>query len=75
MLRWTAAELAGRAKTGVQTIKRFEAVDGIPPSRSSTLMDVKAALEAGGLEFVGTPVDRPGVRMATTAKSGRQESE
>lgn len=61
MLRWTALQLSQRAETGIQTIKRFEAADGVPPSRSSTLLDVRAALEAGGIEFTGTPEDRPGV--------------
>ena len=32
-------------------------------SRTKTLLDIKAALEAGGIEFVGTPNDRPGVRL------------
>ena len=38
---------------------RFEAVDGIPPSRSSTLLDVQTALEAAGIEFIGSHTDRP----------------
>ena len=60
-LRWSAQDLADRAKVGIQTIKRFEAVDGIPPSRSSTLLDVKAALEAAGIEFIGSPGNNPGI--------------
>ena len=62
-LRWSAAELSERAGVGVQTIKRFEASEGVPPSRSSTLMDVRAALELGGIEFIGTPNDAPGIRI------------
>ena len=38
----------------MRTIKRFEAVDGIPASRTSTLMELKAVLEFGGVEFTGT---------------------
>ena len=34
------------------------------PSRSSTLLDVKAALEAAAIEFIGSPADRPGLRAA-----------
>ena len=63
LLRLSASELAQRAGVGIQTIKRFEAVDGVPPSRSSTLMDVQAALEAAGIEFIGTPDDGPGIRL------------
>ena len=42
---------------------RFEQVDGIPPSRSSNLLAVKNALEAAGIEFIGTPDDAPGIRV------------
>jgi ribosome-binding protein aMBF1 (putative translation factor) len=62
-LRWSAAELSARAGVGLQTIKRFEAADGIPPSRSSTLLGVRRALEAAGIEFIGTPDDSPGIRV------------
>jgi hypothetical protein len=54
MLRWSAQELANRASVSVQAIKRFATGDAIPPSRSSTLLDVKAALEAAGIEFIGS---------------------
>jgi transcriptional regulator with XRE-family HTH domain len=64
-LRITAKELAERAGVSLPTIQRFETVDGVPPSRSSTLLDVKAALEAAGIEFTGTPEDAPGIRLRT----------
>jgi transcriptional regulator with XRE-family HTH domain len=70
-LRLTTEQLAKRAGVTARTIKRFEAVDDIPPSRSSTLLDVKAALEAAGVEFIGSPTDRPGIRLAlSTPKAG-----
>jgi DNA-binding transcriptional regulator YiaG len=62
-LRITAKELAERAGVSLPTIQRFEMVDGLPPSRSSTLLDVRAALEAAGIEFVGTPEEGPGIRL------------
>ena len=62
-LRWTVVELSARAGVGVQTIKRFEASDGVPPSRSSTLLEVRKALEQAGIEFIGAPEDGPGVRL------------
>ena len=54
-----------------KTIMRMESVAGIPQSRTKTLLDIKAALEAGGIEFVGTPKDalpifRPGRGAPTT---------
>lgn len=65
LLRWSAQDLADRAAVGIQTIKRFEAVDGVPPSRSSTLLNVKAALEAAGIEFTGSPRKNPGIIIKT----------
>ena len=62
-LRISAVELAAKAGVGEQTIKRFESVEGIPPSRSSTLIEVQKTLEAAGIEFIGTPDDRPGIRI------------
>jgi transcriptional regulator with XRE-family HTH domain len=63
-LKWSADRLSKEAGVGIQTVMRFEAAEGVPPSRSSTLLDVKAALEAAGIEFIGSPTDRPGIRLA-----------
>jgi len=62
-LRLSAQELAERAGVSLPTIQRFEQVDGVPPSRSSTLLDVQKALETAGVEFIGTPEDGPGIRL------------
>jgi transcriptional regulator with XRE-family HTH domain len=71
-LRWTTEELAEKAGITARTIKRFEAVDEVPPSRSSTLLDVKAALEAAGIEFIGSPTDRPGIRFGSQPSASRK---
>jgi hypothetical protein len=71
-LRWSAQTLATSAGLGIQTIKRFEAVDGVPPSRTETLSTVKAALEAAGIEFIGSPNDRPGIRYSPPARQSGQ---
>jgi transcriptional regulator with XRE-family HTH domain len=68
-LRWSIQELADRSGVGARTIKRFEAADGIPASRSSTLQELKAVLEAAGIDFIGTPSDRPGIRFGLPTKS------
>ena len=68
-LRWSAEVLAARAKVGVQTIKRLEATDSVPPGRSKTLQEVQLALERAGIEFVGTPLDRPGIRFSNLPTS------
>jgi transcriptional regulator with XRE-family HTH domain len=62
-LRWSAQDLADRAGVGIQTVKRFELASGVPRSRNRTLDKVRLTLEAAGVEFVGTPEDRPGIRL------------
>ena len=39
--------------------------EGVPPSRSSSLAAIQRALEAAGIEFIGTPTDAPGIRLRT----------
>lgn len=70
-LRWSSEDLSLRCGVASRTIKRFEAHDGVPPSRSSTLMDIRAALEAAGIEFVGTPDDGPGIRLRKPLTGGQ----
>lgn len=62
-LKWTAAQLASEAGVGVQTVMRFEAHDGVPPSRASSIVAITAAFEAAGIEFIGSPDDGPGIRL------------
>jgi hypothetical protein len=52
-------------KSGVsrRTIQRLEAYDWVPPSHTSNLYNIQSALEAAGIEFVGTPEDGPGIRV------------
>jgi hypothetical protein len=45
----------------------------MPPSHSATLTRVQAALEAAGIEFVGSPNDRPGIRLSLTPKSEKSK--
>jgi transcriptional regulator with XRE-family HTH domain len=61
-LRWSVQQLAEKAGVSIQTIKRFEAAEGVPRSRTQTLLEIKGALEAGGIEFIGAPEDGPGIR-------------
>ena len=42
---------------------RIESTEGVPQGRVTTLMDIKTALEAAGIEFIGSPDDRPGIRL------------
>ena len=70
ILNWSALELAHEAGVGVATVRRMELADGIPSSNAQTLDIVKRALQSAGIEFIGTPDDRPGVRLASPRKEG-----
>ena len=41
----------------------MEASEGTPVSTAANLHAIKSALEAAGIEFIGTPNDRPGIRI------------
>ena len=69
MIRCSAADLASAAGIGSATIKRMEVMEGVPSGNVKTLLALKAALEAAGVEFVGTPDDRPGVRLVGNTKN------
>lgn len=69
LLDWSGTRLADEAGVAISTIRRVEACDGLLESASiKVLQALKAALEAGGVEFIGTPEDRPGVRLITSKK-------
>ena len=55
--------LAERSGVGVATIRRMELADLVPSSNAQTLDLVRKTLEDHGVEFVGSPEDRPGVRL------------
>jgi transcriptional regulator with XRE-family HTH domain len=63
ILKWSAKEAGEKAGVSLPTIQRFEQLDGVPPSRSQTLIDLKRAFEDAGVEFIGSPDDGPGVRL------------
>lgn len=63
LLRITADDLANLSGVGVATIRRYELMTGVPSGNARSVEAIQQALEAGGVEFVGTPEDRPGVRL------------
>lgn len=50
------------------TIRRFELMNGVPSGNARSLEAIQAALEQMGIEFIGTPEDRPGVRLVNAKK-------
>lgn len=63
LLRISVVELSGLASVGVATIKRIEAGNGLPSANIKTLDSLVRALQKAGVEFIGSPDDRPGVRL------------
>ena len=63
LLDWDQKELAIRANVGITTVKRLEARSGVVGGTMDTVVRLKSALEAAGIEFIGDPGDGPGVRL------------
>ena len=55
--------MADAASVGVATVRRFESVGGVPSGQVRVLDAIRIALEEAGVEFIGSPDDRPGVRL------------
>jgi len=62
-LRWSVQELSDKAGVSVRTIKRIESNDSVPQSSAVTIQTLRDCLEAAGIEFIGLPDDRPGIRI------------
>lgn len=65
LLRWSAQDLAKHSNVGIATIRRFEIQDGIPSGQIRVIEALKKALEAAGVEFIGSAQDGAGVRLLT----------
>jgi transcriptional regulator with XRE-family HTH domain len=68
ILRITVVELSEKSGVGVATIKRLEAGRGVPAVHTRTLEEIQKTLNVMGVEFIGSPEDRPGVRLITSKK-------
>ncbi len=68
LLRWSSQELSEASGIGTATIKRMEVMDGVPAGNVRTLYAIQVALEKAGVEFIGSPVDAPGVRLRSGGK-------
>jgi len=63
LIGWTSTVLAEKSGVGLMTVRRYEAASGLPDGRIAQLMKIKNALEAAGIEFLGDPIESPGVRL------------
>ncbi len=55
------ADLSKKSGVGTATIQRMDVMEGVPTGNVKTLLALKAALEAAGFEFLGSPDKAPGV--------------
>ena len=62
-LRWSVESLADRSGVSVRTIKRMEVADTVPNSTLPNINAIRFTLESAGIEFIGSPEDRPGIRI------------
>ncbi len=58
-------DLSQASGVGTATLQRMEVMDGVPTGQVRTLLAIREALEAAGVEFIGSPTDNPGVRLKT----------
>lgn len=73
LIRWSGSDLANKAGVSISSIRRIEAVDGLPDATSVKILHaIQAALEAAGVEFIGTSESGAGVRFVLGAS--RQDS-
>lgn len=63
LIKWSADNLAEASGVGIATIRRFESTSGTPSGQLRILESIKKTLEKAGIEFIGTPDDKPGVRL------------
>jgi hypothetical protein len=68
LLRWDQRRLAESSSVSLATIKRLEAKPGTLIAHAVTVIAIRHALEAAGVEF--TNGEQPGVRLRKGHKKG-----
>ena len=68
LLDWSRDVLSKKSGVGISALMRLESAVGIPSGNIKTFEAVQTAFEKAGIEFIGTPDDRPGVRLNVSNK-------
>ena len=68
LIKWTGKELATASGVAFSTLMRLETGEGVPAAQAKTLDAIQKAFDKAGVEFIGTPEDRPGVRLKNLSK-------
>ena len=63
LLRWEQRDLEAASSVSLPTIKRLESKPGVMAAHLSTVVALKKALEAAGVEFIDENGGGPGVRL------------
>jgi|ERR1700720_287477 hypothetical protein len=63
LLRWEQRDLEAASSVSLPTIKRLESKPGVMAAHMTTLVALKKALEAAGVEFIDENGGGPGVRL------------
>ena len=63
LLGISATELSEKCDVGQATLKRYELQDGIPQANAKVLYKIQTYLEKNGIEFIGDPLNNPGVML------------
>lgn len=72
LLRWEQRDLSEASAISLPTIKRLESQPGILAAHMSTIVALKEAIEAAGVEFIEENGGGPGVRLRKrTQKRGK----
>jgi hypothetical protein len=63
LLRWEQRDLEAASSVSLPTIKRLESKPGVMAAHLSTVVALRKALEAAGVEFIDENGGGPGVRL------------
>ena len=63
LLKWSGKDLAEKSGLGFSTLMRLESLEGVPGTHVTTIEAIKKAVEAAGVEFIGSPESGAGVRF------------
>ena len=74
LLGWDQFKLAAAASVGIATVKRIEIGTGSLQSTPRITAKLQLALEQAGIEFLGTPNSKPGVRLNITKETSNSEA-
>jgi pyridoxine/pyridoxamine 5'-phosphate oxidase len=63
LIRFADEHLSKASRVDLEDIRRFELKTAFSSGNPRTVEVLQKALEKAGIEFIGTPDDRPGVRL------------